>query len=212
VFKIKTGISVLMVLALAGCASDGELVPEGIIVTRSACPSVAIPAATGDVTLFNPADSRDASAIDVVAAITNVRMVCDETGEYIVSNVTFDVQARRSDPHGRREVILPYFSSVVQGGDNVVAKRLGRVSLIFADGEYRASTSGAATGQVLRSAATLPEDVREQINRKRKPGDPDAAIDPMAIPAVRAAVTRASFELLVGFQLSEEQLRYNVTR
>ena len=43
-------------------------------------------------------------------------------------------------------------------------------------------------------------------------GDPDAAIDPLADPTVREAVRRASFELLVGFQLTEQQLAYNATR
>ena len=31
-------------------------------------------------------------------------------------------------------------------------------------------------------------------------------------PAVKAAVARATFELLVGFQLTEQQLAYNATR
>ena len=31
-------------------------------------------------------------------------------------------------------------------------------------------------------------------------------------PEVRAAVQRASFELLIGFQLTQEQLEYNVRR
>jgi hypothetical protein len=86
------------------------------------------------------------------------------------------------------------------------------VALRFADGQYRASTSGTATAQVLRSAATLPDDIRRQITRVRKPGDADAALDPMADPAVRTAVTRATFEFLVGFQLTQEQLAYNATR
>jgi hypothetical protein len=76
----------------------------------------------------------------------------------------------------------------------------------------RASTTGSATGQVLRAAATLPEEIRQQITRKRKAGDADAAIDPMADPTVREAVRRASFEVLVGFQLTEDQLAYNATR
>ncbi|MBA3676776.1 MAG: hypothetical protein H0W74_05165 [Sphingosinicella sp.] len=211
-FKTKAGIAALLTLALAGCASDGDITSEGILVTRSACPAVAIPAATGDVTLFNPTNSRDANAIDVVATITNVRTTCDETGEYIVSNVTFDVLGQRRDARGAREVVLPYFATVVQGGTNVVSKRVNRVGLNFADGQLRASTSGTATGYVLRSAATLPEAIRKQITRERKSGDPDAALDPMADPAVRTAVTRASFELLVGFQLTEDQLRYNATR
>ena len=40
----------------------------------------------------------------------------------------------------------------------------------------------------------------------------DAAIDPLSDPAVRQAVLSATFEALVGFQLTDAQLRYNVTR
>ncbi len=208
----KVAITALISLALLGCSREGELTTAGVITTRSACPAVAIPAATGDITLFNPPASRDAAAIDVVGHITNVRSTCDETGEYIVSTATFEVHGQRRDPRGEREVVLPYFATVVQGGTNVVSKRLGRVALRFADGQVRASSSGTATSHVLRSAATLPEDIRRQITRERKPGDADAALDPMADPAVRAAVTRASFEFLIGFQLTQEQLAYNATR
>jgi hypothetical protein len=65
---------------------------------------------------------------------------------------------------------------------------------------------------VARSAATLPDDVREKLTRKRKAGDQDAAVDPLSTPEVRQAVLRASFEALVGFQLTDEQLKYNATR
>jgi hypothetical protein len=212
VFKSKAAAAALLSLTLLGCSRQGEITSLGIVTTRTACPSVAIPAATGDITLFNPASSRDANAIDVVANITNVRSTCDDSGEYVVTNVTFDVHAQRRDPRGEREVVLEYFAAVVQGGTNVVAKRLGRVGLRFPDGQVRASTSGTTSTQVLRSAATLPEDIRRRITRERKPGDADAAIDPLSDPAVRAAVTRASFEVLVGFQLTPEQLAYNATR
>lgn len=208
----KVVLPALLSLGLLGCAGDGDITAMGITTTRSACPAVAIPAATGDITLFDPANSRDASAIDVVASITNLRSTCDETGEYIITNATFDVRAQRRDPRGEREVVLPYFATVVQGGTNVVSKSVSRVSLRFADGEYRANSSGAGTSRVLRAAATLPAEIREQITRERKPGDADAALDPMADPTVRAAVQRASFELLVGFQLTQEQLTYNATR
>ena len=208
----KVAVPALLSLALLGCSREGELTTAGIITTRTACPSVAIPVATGDITLFNPAASRDASAIDVVAHITNVRSSCDESGEYIVTTATFDVHGQRRDSRGEREVVLPYFAPVVQGGTNVVSKRLGRVALRFADGQLRASSSGSASSQVLRSAATLPDDIRRQITRERKPGDADAALDPLADPTVRAAVQRASFEFLVGFQLTPEQLAYNATR
>ncbi|MEA3000136.1 MAG: hypothetical protein QOK17_1969 [Sphingomonadales bacterium] len=210
--RFKASLAALIPLALAACSTEGQLTATGVIVNRSACPAVAIPAATGDVTLFNPPASRDAAAIDVVAEITNLRALCDETGPNIVSNVTFDVLAQRRDARGARDVVLPYFAVVMQGGTNVVSKSVGRVGLHFDDGQLRASTRGTAAGSVARAAVTLPEDVRQQITRERKPGDADAAIDPLADPKVREAVRSASFELLVGFQLTQEQLAYNATR
>jgi hypothetical protein len=209
---MKAALAASTLLILSGCSGDGELLTTGIRATRSACPAVAIPAATGDITLFNPPGSRDARAIDVVATITNLRSTCDESGANIVTSATFDVQGQRRDATGDREVVLQYFATVVQGGSNVVSKRLGRVALRFANGQLRAGTRGTASGQVLRSAATLPDDIRRQITRERKAGDADAALDPLADPTVRAAVTRASFEFLVGFQLTPEQLAYNATR
>ncbi|MDB5699675.1 MAG: hypothetical protein JWN69_2479 [Alphaproteobacteria bacterium] len=204
--------SALLSLMLVGCSKAGEVTSAGITVVRSACPAVAIPAGTGDVTLFNPPSSEDATAIDVVATMTNVRSTCSETTDQIVSNATFEVQAQRRNASGPRDVVLPYFATVVQGGTNVVSKRVGRVSLHFADGAVRASTSGSASAQVLRSAATLPEDVRREITRDRKPGDADAALDPMSDPKIRTAVNRSSFELLIGFQLTPQQLVYNARR
>lgn len=211
-YPSNAAIAVLFSLGLLGCAREGDIYQTGILTTYTACPAVAIPAPTGDITLFDPPSSRDAAAIDVVANITNLRSSCDESGDYIVTNASFEVQARRRDNRGARDVVLPYFATVVQGNGNVVAKRVSRVGLRFEDGQYRASSTGAATTQVLRAAATLPEDIRRQITRERRPTDPQAAIDPMADPAVRAAVDRARFEMLVGFELEPEQLRYNATR
>lgn len=212
-FKSKAALAALIPLGLVACSTpDNEITEMGVTATRSACPAVAIPAATGDVTLFNPEGSRDASAIDVVASITNLRSTCSESGDVIVTNVTFDVHAQRRDGRGTREVVLPYFAAAVQGGTQVQSKSVSRVGLRFADGELRASASASATGQVSRAAVTLPAEIHQQITRRRKPGDPSAAIDPMADPVVREAVRRASFEVLVGFQLTQDQLAYNATR
>jgi hypothetical protein len=45
-----------------------------------------------------------------------------------------------------------------------------------------------------------------------KAGEAEAAIDPLAEPGVRAAVANATFEHLVGFELTQDQLKYNATR
>jgi len=211
--SLKPFTAIAALAALSACASDGQIDPTGgITVTRSACPAVAVPAYTGDVTMFDPPASRDADAIDVVATITNLRSTCNETGAEIVANATFDVVATRRNASGAREVVLPYFATVMRGGRAVVSKRLSRVAVRFEDGQTRATASASAGAAINTSAATLPADVREQITRRRKPGDADAAIDPLSLPQVRDAVARASFELLIGFQLTNEQLQYNATR
>jgi hypothetical protein len=200
-------------LGLSACARDGEIdATGGVSVTRSACPAIAVPAHTGDVTLFDPPASRDSRAIDVVAQVTNVRSTCNEAGSDVITTVNFDVQARRNSTVGTKEVVLPYFTTIVRGGRVIVSKSVSRVAVRFNDGEARATAQGTGTATISKAAASLPEDVRERITRKRKPGDADAAVDPLSDPAVREAVQRASFEVLVGFQLTQEQLQYNATR
>lgn len=200
---------------LSGCTTKGEIVVDegvGITAVRSRCPAVGIPDFTGDVTLFRTAGDRTAENIDMVAAITNLRGQCSESADKVVSAVRFDVLARRNDVRGARQVTLPYFVSVLRGGTAVVTKRVGTVTLNFADGQERAQASAQGATYVDRAEATIPEDIRQRIVRKRKAGDADAAIDPLSEPEVRAAVTRATFEVLVGFQLDNEQIAYNATR
>jgi hypothetical protein len=211
IVKLRLAALALVLFATA-CSREGDIGQGGVYVTRSACPQVGIPAATGDITLFNPANRTDAAALDVTAVITNLRSTCDETGANVVSVATFDVIGTRRDAGAARTVVLPYFTVAMQGGTQVVAKHVGNVALNFPAGGQRAQTSGQATIQVSRSVATLPEDVRKELTRERKPGDADASIDPLSDPKIRDAVARATFEHLVGFQLTQEQLRYNATR
>lgn len=211
------GIS-LLALALAGCAKNkGELVIDdgvGVTALRSPCPTVAIPEMTGDITLFSAPGRTDSSAIDVTAAITNLRSTCNDGAgqDKLFTEATFDVLARRTDTRGARHVDLPYFSTVMRGGNAVVAKRLGTISLDFADGQDRAQGQGKAASYVDRAQATLPAEIRQRLSKRRRAGDADAAVDPLSQADVKAALARASFELLIGFQLTDQQLGYNVTR
>ncbi len=209
----------LVALALAGCRSKGELViDEGVGVTavRSACPAVGIPDYTGDVTLFRPGGGSTADDIDVVASMTNLRSQCNEGARdgsgKVFAAVTFTVLARRSDPRGARQVILPYFVTVLRGGNEVSSKRIGQLVLNFADGQERAQAQGQGSAYINRSEATLPAEIRERLVRKRRAGDADAAVDPLTEPDVKAAVSRATFEVLLGFQLDDAQLANNVRR
>lgn len=214
--KFRTAaIALIATAALAGCAKKGDIVVDqgvGITALRTICPAVGIPDYTGDITTFQPASARTADALDIAASMTNVRMQCDDTGDKVYATATFDVLATRRDTSGARTVQLPYFITVLRGGTSVVAKRVGTVTVSFADGQARAQAQGVGGAYIDRAEATLPDDIRRRITQRRRAGDESAAIDPLAEPDVRAALARANFELLVGFQLTEEQLAYNATR
>ncbi|HXG99890.1 MAG TPA: hypothetical protein VNI79_05715 [Sphingomicrobium sp.] len=198
-------------IATAGCGRK-EIEDGGVFTRRSVCPQVAIPAATGDMTMFDPAGQLTASAIDVVATMTNVRSTCNETADSVISTADFDVVATRRNPGAARTVVVPFFDVAMQAGEQVVAKRIGRVAVNFPAGSLRGAGRGQATIRINRAATSLPESARAALTRRRKSGDADAAVDPLSDPAVRAAVARATFEHLVGFQLTQAQLQYNATR
>ena len=211
---MKLRLAALVALTMLGaCVRRGDIIEgQGIYAVRSACPIAGVPAGTGDVTLFNPPGSTDARAIDVTAAISDVRAVCQDVGNDVVSTTTFTVTALRRDPGPARQVVVPYFDVALQGGTNVVAKRVGQAVLNFNSGDLHSWTRVQATIRVNRGVATLPANVRAILNKPRKAGEAEAAVDPLADPAVRTAVQNATFEHLVGFQLTQDQLRYNATR
>ena len=210
---MKLRLAVLIALTLtAGCRTRGDIVDGGVYAVRSTCPIAGIPAGTGDVTLFNPPGSTDARAIDVTATISDVRTVCQDAGADVVSTATFTITALRRDAGPARQVVLPYFDVALQGGSRIVAKRVGQAVLNFPAGGLQSWTRVQASVRINRAAATLPANVRAILTRRRKAGDAQAAVDPLADPGVRAAVANATFEHLVGFQLTQDQLRYNATR
>jgi hypothetical protein len=208
-------VALFSVSLLSACRHAGDITAEnggGVYAVRSDCPIAGVPAATGDITLFNPPNSTDASAIDVTAAITDLRATCQDGATDVTSTTTFTIVALRRDAGPPRQVVLPYFDVALQGGTNVVAKRVGQAVLNFAPGDIHAWARVQATVRVNRGAATLPANVRQILTRPRKAGEAEAAIDPLADPTVRAAVANATFEHLVGFQLTQDQLKYNATR
>jgi len=210
--KARSFLLVSLMLATAACGGRKVVEDGGVYTRRSLCPQVAIPAATGDITMFDPAGRSDSAAIDVVATITNVRSTCSEETDPIVSAATFDVVATRRDPSAARTVVLPYFDIAMQAGAQVAAKRIGQVAVNFPAGSVRGTGRGGAQININRASTGLPVEVRQKLTQRRKSGDVNAAIDPLSDPTVRAAVARATYEHLIGFQLSQAQLRYNATR
>lgn len=181
-----------------------------LLVKRSPCPAVAIPAYAGSVTRFDPPQSRNADAIAFSAQLVDVTGTCTEGSDYLITDVSFLVTAQRRKPGPAQQVYVPLFVGLAQGGNVLVSKQMTGVTLEFADGALRAEARGGARAEVHRSAVTLPPEVQERITRERKPDEPDALVDPLSDPQVRAAVRAASFEVLVGFQLDDASLAYNV--
>jgi hypothetical protein len=213
---VKLRFSALIALTLlSACRHAGDITTEnggGVYAVRSDCPIAGIPAATGDITVFNPSDSRDSRAIDVTAAMTQLHSFCQDSGNEVISTVSFTVTGLRRDAGPARQVVLPYFDVALRGGTNIEAKQVGAVALDFPAGSLHAIGRAQASIRVNRASATLPANVRAILTRPRKAGQSDAAIDPMSDPAVARAVANSTFEHLVGFQLSQDQLKYNATR
>ncbi len=201
-----TFAAVLGAATLAGCARDP------FIVKRSLCPAVSVAQYAGDITRFDPANRRDAGALSLSATITNLRGACVQGSPEVATRVGFDVVAQRRDARAAAQITLPVFVAVARGGEIVVTKQVVPVTLTFAAGVARALAHGSAATAIQRSAIALPADINRLVTRERKPGEIDAATDPLAEPKVRDAVRQASFEVLVGFELTPDELAYNATK
>jgi hypothetical protein len=213
---VKLRLAALAAITLlSACRHTGDITTEnggGVYAVRSDCPIAGVPAGTGDITLFNPAGSTDSRAIDVTASITDVRATCQDAGTDVISTATFSVVALRRDAGAARQVVLPYFDVALRGGSTVAAKQVGQIVLNFAPGSAHAWARVQASVRVNRGAAALPANVRAILTRPRKAGSTEAAVDPMSDPAVQKAVANATFEHLIGFELTQDQIKYNATR
>ncbi len=190
---------IALALVLGGCASTGDLdiseAGAGITAVRTACPTVGVPAGTGDVTLFDPATSRDATAIDVVAAMTDVRSTCGDAGADVVTDVTFQVLARRASADGPRDVTLALFHHRGAG-----RQRGGRQARRPRGGAFRRRPDSRAASTARPAPASIARR-RDAARRRQAPHHAEAqgaaseaaAVDPLSAPDVRAAVLRATF-------------------
>ena len=207
--------ALLAVTLLSACRHAGDITAEnggGVYAVRSACPIAGVPAGDRRHHSVQSAeqqgrqrDRRDRGDHRRPRDLPGCRQRCRFDG---------DLHHRRAETRRRARApgVVPYFDVALQGGTNVVAKRVGQAVLNFAAGDLHAWARVQATVRVNRGAATLPANVRQILTRPRKAGEAEAAIDPLADPAVRTAVANATFEHLVGFQLTQDQLKYNATR
>src|SRR5690349_1256125 len=83
-------VALVTLALLSACRHAGDITADnggGVYAVRSDCPIAGIPTGTGDITLFNPQGSTDSRAIDVTAAISQLRAICQDSGSEVVSTV-----------------------------------------------------------------------------------------------------------------------------
>ena len=176
-----------------------------------ACPAVGVPAGTGDVTLFDPAgqprrerDRRDRDDDQ------RARRPATTRASTIVDHRHASTCAARRDPGrggARRDAALFHHRGARRHRRGRQAGRAGRRSTSTPARPARRRPA-QAVGYVDRAAATLPDEVREQITAQaqgRRRGCRDRSADAARRSARRCCARR--FEVLVGFQLTDEQLQ-----
>lgn len=176
-------------LLLVGCASGNPLE-----VRRTSCPALSVPTYTGTLTRFSQAGRYDAQDVQMVASIAELKDNCAENADGVNTAVSFNIMASRPDKGPAQSVQLPYFITVVKDGETVIAKQVYGASLNFAD--------GAMTGNVSQVVTVKTPDVPLPPRPKK-----NTEIDEFAPPP-----KPAMYEILVGFQLSDADAVYNISK
>lgn len=195
--------AVLLPAILAGCASNP------LEVTRTLCPATAVPQHAGTLTFFSPASSRTAESVVATASIFNLQNQCNEGGDKVTSNLRFTIGAQRPNAAAEQTITVPYFVAVVKEGETLLSKQVYEATLTFPAGSVRAEavqTVQAAVDRAEALAAAGPAPGSEK--KKRKRGE-------MAQPEdlfFDAKPKASGFEILVGFQLTDAQVYYNITQ
>lgn len=164
---------ILASLLAAACGANRN--PLEVRVQR--CPAIAVVGGTATYTQF-AGDGRTAEDVVLNAAITDLKLNCDQDDE-VVSTVSFEIFAERG-PAMRHDAALslPYFVAVVRDNSEIVAKRIYEARLDFSGGADRAG--------------------RREILRQ-------------VLPTIEQA-RRYDYEIVLGFQLTPEDVAYNLQR
>jgi hypothetical protein len=176
-------------LLLVGCASGNPLE-----VRRTSCPALSVPTYTGTLTRFSQAGRYDAQDVQMVASIGELSDNCAENADGVNTAVSFKITATRPDKGPAQSVQLPYFITVLKDGETVIAKQVYGAALNFADG----AMAGNASQVVTVKTPDVPLPPRPKKNNE---------VDEFAPPPKPAV-----YEILVGFQLSEADAVYNISK
>ncbi len=176
-------VSSVMGLLLAGCNTANPLV-----IKRTSCPAVAVVKHAGTLSRFGGNGSFDAGNLQLSATLSALGSDCtDKNGARSV--ISFEVSARGA---AAGDVELPYFVAVVKDGTTLLSKQIYTAKLRTNEAGNRGHTHVNVT--ITTPAVPLPP--------KPKPSDFDEFAPPPK---------QLGYEVLIGFQLSDAEVAYNIS-
>jgi hypothetical protein len=191
---IRLILPVFASLALAGCGSGNPLE-----VTRTSCPAVAVVKYANSYTQFAPGSNFSSRGIEMTAQMGDVSISCKESaGKISVSNISFEMSAARASATTASDVNVPYFVTIIQDGTTILSKQVYGAPLKFTEGALRTEVRQAF------SASTPYVPLPAAPDRKKKKQFEEFAED--------SRPKSAKYEIMLGFQLTDEQATYNVQR
>jgi hypothetical protein len=120
-------------------------------------------------------------------------------------DASFDVVATRARRWRGAPGDLPYYN-VIAGRQDIVAKKVACRSQ-FPPGAF-APRQRSGDGRVNRGAVRLPKTCIGQLTRVRNARRPRRGRSTLVGSQGPRRVAKATFEQLIGFQLTQDQLRY----
>ena len=168
-------------------------------VTRSFCPAVAVVKHANALTRFS-GPVATAENVAYTAQFASVSSDCVTRGPTLTTRVQAVITAQRTSTDGPDTLTLPYFITVVRGGDQVVAKDIRMAQLSFPPGSLTGTASVTAEADV--DEATARQEAAPLQTR-------DARGNRIIVERTTAPT---GFEVLLGFQLAEADAAYNVRR
>ena len=168
---------------------------------------------TGDITLFNPPEAGICERSTSPRPSPTSAEAAPMSGNDVVSTATFTVVAlrREAGPGAPGRAALLRYRDAGRQPRRRQARRASGAELPRRQPPRLGRSSRQSFGSTAPSRPCRPTS-QNILTRPRKAGDADAAVDPLSDPAVRTAVADATFEHLVGFEMSQDQLKYNATR
>ena len=202
----KAGLVAVTASALlAGCASNP------LEVRRTLCPATAVPQHAGSLTFFSPPSSRTADAVVASATIFGLENHCVESAPRVTNNLRFTIGAQRPNAAAAQTITVPYFVAVVKEGNQIVSKQVYEATLTFEPGSVRTEAVQTVQAAIDRAEALKlagPDHDQDKKKKKRKRGEPVQPEDLFFDAKPKAS----GFEILVGFQLTDAQVYYNITQ